>query len=61
MPRVSLAETIATVMADPQRFSSLGITARPPVVEREDMAPVCLPAILALVDGLRAGQLLLLR
>jgi glycosyltransferase involved in cell wall biosynthesis len=56
-----LEETIATVLADPLRFTSLGPAARQPVVERYDLATVCLTAQLALVDGLAAGRLLLLR
>ncbi|MCS5698152.1 glycosyltransferase [Cyanobium sp. FGCU-52] len=51
------AQTIAAVLADPQRFSSLGQAARQSVVERYDLATVCLPAQLALVDGLAAGRL----
>ena len=56
-----LAETIAAVLADPQRFSGMGPAARQTVVERYDLATVCLPAQLALVDGLAAGRLPLLR
>jgi glycosyltransferase involved in cell wall biosynthesis len=51
-----LAQTIAAVLADPQRFSALGQAARQTVVERYDLATICLPAQLALVDGLAAGR-----
>ena len=51
----AMAQTIAAVLADPQRFSSLGPAARQTVVERYDLATICLPAQLALVDGLAAG------
>ncbi|WP_259727176.1 MULTISPECIES: glycosyltransferase [unclassified Synechococcus] len=56
-----LANAIASVLADPKRFSSLGLAARQTVVEGYDLASVCLPAQLALVDGLSAGRLPLLR
>ena len=52
------AETIAAVLANPQQFSYLGQAARQTVVERYDLATVCLPAQLALVDELAAGRLL---
>ena len=51
------AQTIAAVLANPQQFSSLGQAARQTVVERYDLATVCLPAQLALVDRLAAGRL----
>jgi glycosyltransferase involved in cell wall biosynthesis len=51
------AETIAAVLANPQQFSYLGQAARQTVVERYDLATVCLPAQLALVDELAAGRL----
>jgi glycosyltransferase involved in cell wall biosynthesis len=51
----AMAQTIAAVLADPQRFSSLGPAARQTVVEHYDLARICLPAQLALVDGLAAG------
>jgi glycosyltransferase involved in cell wall biosynthesis len=53
----ALAQTIAAVLADPQRFNALGQAARQTVVERYDLATICLPAQLALVDGLAAGRL----
>jgi glycosyltransferase involved in cell wall biosynthesis len=52
------AETIAAVLANPQQFSYLGQAARQTVVEHYDLATVCLPAQLALVDELAAGRLL---
>jgi glycosyltransferase involved in cell wall biosynthesis len=51
----AMAQTIAAVLADLQRFSSLGPAARQTVVEHYDLATICLPAQLALVDGLAAG------
>jgi hypothetical protein len=50
-----LAATIAAVLAKPHRFSELGTAGRQTVVERYDLATVCMPAQLALVDGLAAG------
>ena len=61
LPNASLAETIATMLADHQRFSSLGKTARPTVVKLYDLTTVSLPAMFSLVDGLAAGQLPLIR
>ena len=52
------AETIAAVLANPQQFSCLGQAARQTVVERYDLATVCLPAQLALVDEVAVGRLL---
>jgi glycosyltransferase involved in cell wall biosynthesis len=52
----ALAQTIAVVLADPQRFNALGQAARQTVVDRYDLATICLPAQLALVDGLAAGR-----
>jgi hypothetical protein len=45
------------VLANPQQFSYLGQAARQTVVERYDLATVCLPAQLALVDEVAAGRL----
>jgi hypothetical protein len=52
----AMAHTIAAVLADPPRFRPLGQAARQTVVERYDLATICLPAQLALVDGLAAGR-----
>ena len=52
----AMAHTMAAVLADPPRFRSLGQAARQTVVERYDLATICLPAQLALVDGLAAGR-----
>lgn len=52
----AMAHTIAAVLADPQRFMPLGQAARQTEVERYDLATICLPAQLALVDGLAEGR-----
>jgi glycosyltransferase involved in cell wall biosynthesis len=52
----ALAQAIAAVLADPQRFNALGQAARQTDVDRYDLATICLPAQLALVDGLGAGR-----
>jgi glycosyltransferase involved in cell wall biosynthesis len=52
----AMAHTIAAVLADPPRFRPLGQAARQTVVERYDLATICLPAQLALVDALAAGR-----
>jgi glycosyltransferase involved in cell wall biosynthesis len=52
----AMAHTIAAVLADPPRFRPLGQAARQTVVERYDLATICLPAQLELVDGLAAGR-----
>jgi glycosyltransferase involved in cell wall biosynthesis len=52
----AMAHTIAAVLADPPRFRPLGQAARQTVLERYDLATICLPAQLALVDGLAAGR-----
>jgi len=52
----AMAHTIGAVLADPPRFRPLGQAARQTVVERYDLATICLPAQLALVDGLAAGR-----
>jgi glycosyltransferase involved in cell wall biosynthesis len=52
----ALAAAIAAVLADPEAHRQLGVQARRDVVERYDLRQVCLPAQLALVDSLAAGQ-----
>ena len=52
----AMAHRIAAVLADPPQFRPLGQAARQTVVERYDLATICLPAQLALVDGLAAGR-----
>jgi len=53
----ALAQTIAAVLADPERYRPLRQRARRTVVERFDLHSVCLPAQLELVQTLASGRL----
>ncbi|MFM9102150.1 MAG: glycosyltransferase [Cyanobium sp.] len=53
----ALAQTIAAVLADPERYRPLRQQARRTVVERFDLKSVCLPAQLELVQTLASGRL----
>jgi glycosyltransferase involved in cell wall biosynthesis len=53
----ALAQTIAAVLADPERHRPLRQQARRTVVERFDLQSVCLPSQLELVQTLASGQL----
>jgi len=53
----ALAQTIAAVLADPERYRPLRQQARRTVVERFDLRSVCLPAQLELVQTLASGRL----
>lgn len=53
----ALAHSIASVLAEPTAFTSLGLRARQTVVDRYDLTTICLPQQLSLVDQLSAGRL----
>lgn len=52
----AMANTIASVLAHPKTFGSIRSAARQTIVDRYDLATVCLPQQLALVDALAAGR-----
>ncbi|MFC0409812.1 glycosyltransferase [Roseomonas elaeocarpi] len=52
----ALAERLLTVLADPARYASLRQAARRTVVERYDLARICLPRQLSLIDALAARR-----
>ncbi|HYD80954.1 MAG TPA: glycosyltransferase family 4 protein [Paucimonas sp.] len=53
---MSLAETIATVLADGPAYSSMRAQARADVIKRYDLQTVCLPRHIALVEALARGD-----
>ncbi|MCP9884112.1 glycosyltransferase [Synechococcus sp. ATX 2A4] len=52
----AMAETIASVLAHPESLGSISSAARQTILDRYDLATVCLPQQLALVDALAAGR-----
>jgi glycosyltransferase involved in cell wall biosynthesis len=52
----AMVNTIASVLDDPEAYRPLGLAARAAMVEHYDLRQRCLPAQLALVDALAAGQ-----
>jgi len=52
----AMVNTIASVLDDPEAHRPLGLGARAAMVEHYDLRQRCLPAQLALVDALAAGQ-----
>ena len=52
----AMAETIATVLSDYERYRHLGRAARRTIVDRFDLNSICLPKMLQLVEDVVAGS-----
>lgn len=51
----ALADKVAAVLAEPERYAAIRAAARATIVERYDLKSICLPAQLDLVDRVAGG------